>query len=162
DPAALSDGSDTPPGSAPVPQRLRLALTARGLPATALAVWLILFCGAFLSASSFVTSLGGDFASFITPTAPPSQLASVRRALALGLADPQCYDSLFIGQYKGFTNLLVPGGDSAPPQNGNMLFLWDPHSPLLPLLAADRVVSDREMAPEGHSSADLPVGDAGH
>jgi hypothetical protein len=71
----------------------------------------------------------------------PRALLPPNSALALGLLDPQGYDSLFMGSYKGFTN-LAQGADTAPLENGNMVFFSNLSSPLLPLLAADRVVVD--------------------
>jgi hypothetical protein len=83
-------------------------------------------------------------------------------ALALGLADPQGYDSLFLGTYKGLSNMIAgPGADSAPPENGNMLFVSNLASPLLPLLAADRVVTGHavsEPVPEVNPAAGGPEG----
>jgi hypothetical protein len=81
----------------------------------------------------------------------PRALLPPNSVLALGFTDPQGYDSLFVGRYKAFAN-LVQGADTAPPENGNMLFLSNLTSPLFPLLAADHVVTriDQQPQPPGH------------
>jgi hypothetical protein len=81
----------------------------------------------------------------------PRALLPPNGVLALGFTDPQGYDSLFVGRYKAFAN-LVQGADTAPPENGNMLFLSNLTSPLFSLLAADRVVTriDQQPQPPAH------------
>lgn len=86
----------------------------------------------------------------------PHAVLPPNSALALGLTDPQGYDSLFLGSYKGLSNLIAgPGADSAPPENGNMLFVSNLTSSLLPLLAADRLVLSSHQPPAGQG-APLP------
>jgi hypothetical protein len=74
-------------------------------------------------------------------TRHPRAVLPPNAALALGLDDAQGYDSLFLGRYKGLANAIQAPGDSSPPQNGNMIFLSNINSPLLPLLGARTLIS---------------------
>jgi hypothetical protein len=75
----------------------------------------------------------------------PRAVLPPNAALALGLADAQGYDSLFLGRYKGLANAIQAPEDSSPVQNGNMIFLSHLASPLLPLLGARSIVTTEPL-----------------
>jgi len=85
----------------------------------------------------------------------PQAVLPPNAAIAYGWRDAQGYDSLYLGQYRRFANLLAAGAnpsaaaDASPEANGNMVFIKNADSPAFPLLAARWVVSGTPLTRAG-------------
>jgi hypothetical protein len=85
-----------------------------------------------------------DLITYANATLPPNA------SLAYGWRDAQGYDSLALGHYRRLIGAVAaPAPDAGPPANGNIAFVKNPTSPLLPLLAAPLVVSGAPVQAPG-------------
>lgn len=92
----------------------------------------------------------------------PHAILPPNAGLVYGLRDVQGYDSLLTGQYKTFANrLALPdrsgARDASPPEVGNMVFVQDPSSLLLPDTGA--VFSLMPPARESGTPSPAPTGE---
>lgn len=77
-----------------------------------------------------------ELADYTPAVLPPNSSLPYRWREASG------YDSLALGPYRRLASAVAGAGeDAAPPSNGNIAFIKNPKSPLLPLLAAKLAVS---------------------
>jgi hypothetical protein len=93
---------------------------------------------------------GADWGLYHVPPAllPPNA------SIAYGWRDAQGYDSLALGSYRRLANALAGSPEGAAPQiNGNIVFIKNAHSPLLPLLATPWIVSRRPITRPGLAPA---------
>ncbi len=82
----------------------------------------------------------------------PPALLPPNCSLAYGWRDGQGYDSLELGRYRALANAIA-GGDAAPAANGNIVYLKNGPSQLLPLLAARLIVSAEPVRAPGFAPA---------
>ena len=95
-----------------------------------------------------------DLATFAPAVLPPNA------SLAYGWRDAQGYDSLALAHYRTLVDAVAgPGDNAGPPANGNIAYVKQPASQLLPLLAAKYVVSIQPVVAPGLSLAQgFPAG----
>ncbi|HTE20707.1 MAG TPA: hypothetical protein VK689_20245, partial [Armatimonadota bacterium] len=94
----------------------------------------------------------------------PRAVLPPNASLAYGWRDAQGYDSLYLNNYRRLANAAAPPGargerDASPSVNGNIVFIKDPTSLLLPLFAARYVVSEAPLqAPALLPAPGFPAG----
>ena len=70
----------------------------------------------------------------------PEAVLPPNSAMMYGLLDVSGYDSLYPRRYKALLDAAA-GGESCPPENGNMVFARNPNSPVYDLLGMKYIVS---------------------
>jgi hypothetical protein len=79
----------------------------------------------------------------------PNAVLPPNASLAYGWRDASGYDSLYLGHYRRLADALAAPEGASPPENGNIVFMKQADSPLLKLLGARYLVSQRPLTQPG-------------